>query len=294
MVEQGCARWRKAAIAQGYDGVIFYAPGQSTEYVVFEPNQIKSVFNENPTSNPNILRSPTEDQLKESYNTPLPAGAVSALENNDLKGALRALSMSKDSEIAKLAKGLLGANVDATVKLTKGLKNDRGQAVPGFYDPETNTLHLDPTSMTTHTVLHEAAHSGLSHVIEDKNNIVTRQLNKLFNDVIPMLDGAYGAESLQEFVAEAQSNLEFRGKLNAMNPDGSAITAWQRFTNIVGNWMRRLMGNPTRSIGSALDKTDKLIAIILSPAPMSRDGGVLYAAALYGKTKIEKLFRCKS
>jgi len=185
---------------------------------------------------------------------------------------------------------LLGANVNATVKLTKGLKNDRGQAVPGFYDPETNTLHLDPTSMTTHTVLHEAAHSGLSHVIEDKNNIVTRQLNKLFNDVIPMLDGAYGAESLQEFVAEAQSNLEFRGKLNAMNPDGSAITAWQRFTNIVGNWMRRLMGNPTRSIDSALDKTDKLIAIILSPAPLSRDGGTLYAAALYGKTELEKLF----
>jgi hypothetical protein len=235
--------------------------------------------------------SPTEEQqLEESYNTPLPAAAVSALENNDLEGALRALSTSKDSEVAKLAKGLLGANVNATVKLTKGLKNDRGQAVPGFYDPETNTLHLDPTSMTTHTVLHEAAHSGLSHVIEDKNNIVTRQLNKLFNDVIPMLDGAYGAESLQEFVAEAQSNLEFRGKLNAMNPDGGAITAWQRFTNIVGNWMRRLMGNPTRSIGSALDKTDKLIAIILSPAPLSRDGGALYAAALYGKTGLEKLF----
>ena len=234
--------------------------------------------------------SPTEEQLEESYNTPLPAAAVTALENNDLEGALRALSMSKDSEVAKLAKGLLNANVNATVKLTKGLKNDRGQAVPGFYDPETNTIHLDPTSMTTHTVLHEAAHSGLSHVIEDKNNIVTRQLNKLFNDVIPMLEGAYGAESLQEFVAEAQSNLEFRGKLNAMNPDGSAITAWQRFTNIVGNWMRRLMGNPTRSIGSALDKTDKLIAIILSPAPMSRDGGALYAAALYGKTGLEKLF----
>ena len=288
-------------LEQTFPGITAYSPTTTVvTSIINNPQSATDVANH---SEQGVLRqrpaerkarrrtySPTEEQLEESYNTPLPAAAVTALENNDLKGALRALSTSKDSEVAKLAKGFLNANVNATVKLTKGLKNDRGQAVPGFYDPETNTMHLDPTSMTTHTVLHEASHSGLSHVIEDKNNIVTRQLNKLFNDVIPMLDSAYGAESLQEFVAEAKSNLEFRGKLNAMNPDGSAITAWQRFTNIVGNWMRRLMGNPTRSIGSALDKTDKLIAIILSPAPMSRDGGALYAAALYGKTGLEKLF----
>ena len=50
------------ARAEGHDGAVLIGVdefgGADTQYAVFHPNQIKSVFNENPTSNPDISKSP--------------------------------------------------------------------------------------------------------------------------------------------------------------------------------------------------------------------------------------------
>jgi len=42
------------AVAQGYDGIMQYRNGKLAEVVAFYQNQVKSVFNENPTSSPDI------------------------------------------------------------------------------------------------------------------------------------------------------------------------------------------------------------------------------------------------
>ena len=49
---------------------------------------------------------------------------------------------------------------------------------------------------------------------------MTRQLTKLFEDVKPYLDTAYGAKDVDEFVSEAMSNPEFQAKLAKINPKG--------------------------------------------------------------------------
>jgi hypothetical protein len=108
----------------------------------------------------------------------------------------------------------------------------------------------------------------------------------LYNDVKGSLDTAYGAESLEEFTAEAWSNEAFRAKLNAINPKGEKITALQRFTNSVKNFFRKLIGLEPKRIETALDKADQVIEAMLSPSPELRDAPILYAATVNPKSEV--------
>jgi hypothetical protein len=142
--------------------------------------------------------------------------------------------------------------------------------VAGLYDPKTDTIKLDAEEgVNLHVLLHEAVHAATSHVIDNKSHPVTKQLTELYNNVKDSLDTAYGAQSLDEFVAEAFSNPEFQQKLAAINPKGEPITAWQRFTHAIRNFVRSLMGKDTKGMGTALDASDSLINTILSPAHLS-------------------------
>ena len=162
------------------------------------------------------------------------------------------------------------------------MKNDRGERVAGLFDPKTNTIQLDSELGNLHTLMHEATHAGTSHVLENKSHPVTKQLTELYNTVKDSLESAYGARSLDEFVAEAMSNPEFQTTLNRINPKGEKITAWQRFSNTIRNFLRSLMGMPTKPLGSALDATDTMVNQILSTAPDIRNAGALYAMSLTG------------
>jgi len=55
-------KYKAELIAQGYDGIINEA---YNEIVVFEPNQIKSVFNKNPTTDPRILAATRREEQEE-------------------------------------------------------------------------------------------------------------------------------------------------------------------------------------------------------------------------------------
>lgn len=125
-------------------------------------------------------------------------------------------------------------------------------------------------------------HAATSHVLDNKSHPVTRQLQALYDSVKDSLDTAYGAQSLDEFVAEAFSNPEFQAKLNAINPKGEPITAWQRFSNTIQNFQRRMIGMQPTGLTS-FDKADELISAILSPSPETRDAGSLYMKSLLGK-----------
>jgi hypothetical protein len=68
-----------------------------------------------------------------------------------------------------------------------------------------------------------------------------------------------------------------------MLPDGSNVTAWQKFMNIAKNALRGLMGMPPKGIESAAGRIDTLLEAVISPAPETRFGGSLLALSATGQ-----------
>ena len=77
-----------------------------------------------------------------------------------------------------------------------------------MFDPKTNTVKLDSErGLNTHVLLHELTHALTSATLGNKSNPVTKALKKLFEETRGLLDTTYGTSSLDEFVAEAFSNM---------------------------------------------------------------------------------------
>jgi hypothetical protein len=211
--------------------------------------------------------------------------AIDALRAGNVLEALRIISNQNLGRASTVAGNLAGVIGKTKVEFVKNLKNKSGKSVAGMYDPKTNTIYLsESTGLNVHTFLHEAVHAATSNTLANKSHPVTKQLTQLYNDVKGWLDTAYGATSLDEFVSEAMSNPEFQAKLQAINPKGDKITAWQRFVNTIGNFLRRMVGMDTKPLGSALDATDGLVISILAPAPNMRNAGVLYSMSATGNS----------
>jgi hypothetical protein len=231
--------------------------------------------------------APLELGEADSMAMPLHPAIADLLSKGDLQGALRMTADYFGGTIGKLATALVRAGISPKVVIRENLTNESGQRVPGMYDPKTDTIFLDPeTGMNTHVLLHEVGHAATAYTIANPAHPLTKQLRELFNDVKGSLDTAYGAESLDEFTAEAFSNESFRAKLNAINPKGEKITALQRFTNSVKNFFRKLIGLEPKRIETALDKADQVIEAMLSPSPELRDAPILYAATINPKSEV--------
>lgn len=212
--------------------------------------------------------------------TPLHPETLRLLKANDLVGALRhvsGLGLGRASTIAnKLAASLDGVDVevlDFNGKPTGLLK----QLLDKYPDAKTSsgvyittksgkrTILLDSkTGMDMWTLLHEATHGAVNQTLDSPNNPLTKKLTQLFEDVKGSLDTAYGASDLKEFVAEAFSNPTFQHKLASINPKGEPITAWQRFVHAIKNYLRSVIGMPTKGMDSALDSVDYMLEAIVN------------------------------
>lgn len=231
--------------------------------------------------------APLELNEADSMALPLHPAIADLLSKGDLQGALRMTADYFGGTIGKLASALVRAGISPKVVIRENLTNESGKPVPGMYDPKTDTVYLDSvTGMNTHVLLHEVGHAATAYTIANPAHPLTKQLRELYNDVKGSLDTAYGAESLDEFTAEAWSNEAFRAKLNAINPKGEKITALQRFTNSVKNFFRKMIGLEPKRIETALDKVDQVIEAMLSPSPELRDAPILYAATVNPKSPV--------
>ena len=143
-----------------------------------------------------------------------------------------------------------------------------------------NTIILNAESVegvTPEVLLHEMTHAATLEAINNNpNSPVVKQLNQLYELAKTRLGTNNGTKNLQEFVAEAYGNPKFRAELADIYPDARDVSVWERFKNIVTNWLRSLptpMKRDKINIDavargqSAADATDALIARILSPAP---------------------------
>ena len=218
--------------------------------------------------------------------TPVHPKVVALLKTGNLIDALSQVGEQTTGRMAKLATKLSTLLTNTKVEFISGLKNDSGKVVSGLFDPKTNTIKLNSdVDFSLHTLLHESVHAAVSHIIANKGHPVTKQLTELYNNVKDVLDTAYGAKSLDEFIAEAMSNPEFQTKLNGITPKGEPITAWQRFTHAIKNYVRTLIGMPAKGMNSALDVTDVLVDSVLSTAPDMRTAGALYSASVLGRSR---------
>lgn len=214
---------------------------------------------------------------------PIHPAIAARIMTGDLVGALRMLSANPNNFIARAASRLANVNLQTKLVIQENLYNDAGKPVPGYYDPNNDTIYIDPNSgMNVHTLLHEAGHAATSHVMDNPSHPLTKQVTNLLNEIRDSLGSAYGATNADEFLAEAQSNPEFKALLQSIYPNGKPISAWDKLVRMISNFMRRLFGIEPRPLESAFDKVDHFINAIISPAPESRDAGILYSAANTG------------
>ena len=226
---------------------------------------------------------------------PMTEAQIDLANKGDLSGVMQNIEDdTANADVGRLAKALKANIGDTKLEVVDGLTGADGKQVAGLFDPKTNTIKLNSrVLLRPHTIMHETTHAATSHILKNKSHPVTKALTKLFDDVKSQLDTEYGAKSLDEFVAEAFSNVQFRQKLAAiMVPagDGKKITAFQRLKNVVGNLLRTLMGRPTVSIDrkeDALTQVDALIRNILSPAPNVRNAPEMYAMLAEGGKSAE-------
>ena len=201
---------------------------------------------------------------------------LNQLENNNLVGALEALAESGSSKTAELFARLL-SKVVGNVNLVYG-------AEKSMYDPKTNTIYLR-NDATEYEIIHEASHAAMSHTLDNPSHPVTRQVTNLFNQMKNSTEGTYGAQSVQEFAAEAWSNDEFRNHLKQFKPTGEKLTGWERLVNAV----RQLLRLPPKH-ETALSAIDRMLNDIVSPPPATRTGETLYAQSINNPNVVQQMF----
>jgi hypothetical protein len=210
---------------------------------------------------------------------PLHPAIVAMLKANNLVGALRMIAnqnFGRASTIAgRLSDVLDGVEIEVTNFQNKNptgmlkkflAKQPQGANAKGAYGTVDGkrVILLDSTDgLDIWTLLHESTHAATAQVLNNKSHPLTKQLTELYNNVKDSLDTAYGTESVKEFAAEAFSNPEFQAKLAAINPKGEKITALQRFTRSVGNFLRQLVGMPMKEFNTALSSADYTIEAII-------------------------------
>jgi hypothetical protein len=201
---------------------------------------------------------------------------LNQLENNNLVGALQGLADSGSSKTAELFAQQLSKLV-GNVNLVYG-------AEKSMYDPATNTVYLRDGA-TEYEILHESSHATMSHTLDNPSHPVTRQVTTLFNQMKKATEGAYGAQDIQEFTAEAWSNDAFRNHLKQFKPTGEKLTGWERLVNAV----RQLLRLPPKT-ETALDAIDRMLNDIISPPPETRTGETLYAQSLHNPNVAQEIF----
>ena len=207
------------------------------------------------------------------------------LRQSNLEGALRVMQITAPTKrLRQIAKGLQQVVGTTKVRFVSDHKDASGRAAAGSFDPNTNTIRLDrDTGINFHTVIHEAVHAATLETLANKGNPSTKEITKLFNEVKDSLHTADGAKNVEEFVAEALSNVRFQQNLGQLNVKGEPFTVLQRFKNAIANLVRRLLRMETKGLESTLNKTDEVIMGMLSPAPSKRDAGEVFSLHETGK-----------
>lgn len=218
-----------------------------------------------------------------AFSTPLNVEVLRHIQNGDVLSALAAVGKMGLGRASQIAKGLAGFITNTQIevadfssanapKLIKDLIA-AGELKPtdsGFFttrksDGRRLIMLNSKNGLDVWSLLHEATHAAMHDTLNNPNHPITKQLQKLFEGVKAQIKGTYGAKDLGEFLSEARSNPEFQKLLNGITPDGKPISAWRRYLNIVGNFMRRLLRMEQKAANtSVLSTVDALIDSVIA------------------------------
>jgi hypothetical protein len=220
-----------------------------------------------------------------ALDTPMHPVVKAMLQQGDLPAALRALAATTPSkDVARVANRLAKEVGSTKVKVESTLLDESGKPVAGSFNPETNEIKLDAEiGMNPHVLLHEMTHAVTSATLANKSHPVTKQLTKLFNEAKEQLGSAYGSQSVDEFVAEGFSNPQFQQELATLFPAKQDVPIWKQFMNTVMNFVRRMVGAPSKGVDAQMSDLDQIIQSIIAPAPETRFAGELYMLSREGK-----------
>lgn len=225
--------------------------------------------------------------------TPLPDNAVTALQNNDLKTALK--------EVAKEG-GVIGrvANRLASLNLTTGVViTDVDIRTPvenkfafGVFNPTTNTITLrSGEGLDNYTLLHETAHAATHHVLKTNKNGVKR-VKEIFEIAKPYLESAehggagwkQATMNIDEFVAEVLSNESLQNRLKEIRYKNKPMSLWDRFIDFLkGIFGRSADPRPETNL---FDEAFNTINAIVSTPQGPQSGPNLYSTAVYGEGEL--------
>ena len=101
------------------------------------------------------------------------------LGKGDLKGALKLLGETGSTPVTRTA----ARKILSAIKGTKVLVRKTPTGDAGIYSSTTDTIYIDPEGLHEHTLLHEAMHAAVSHVLANPNHSLTQKLRKLFGSL---------------------------------------------------------------------------------------------------------------
>ena len=159
-----------------------------------------------------------------------------------------------------------------------------------------NVILLDSNiGLNASTLLHEMTHATTHNYIEtNPNSPYVQALRKLYATARMYSengDTAYGLADVHEFVSESFGNAAFQEQLSNVPVNGLAssktaigtpVSIWQRFKNLIHNILNRGTDRtvPINSVRLS-DEANRVISLILSPAPGQQGIGVLTDSAQY-------------
>ncbi len=193
-----------------------------------------------------------------------------ALQRGDLQFALNAIaSTSQVGRIRQIAAKLAEVVGTTKVQVMDDISPVAGRTAAGLFEPDTNTIYLDANNgMNVHTILHEMFHAATSASLANPALPTTKQLQRMLASAREQLGEVYGTQNLDEFVAEAQSNPEFRSALVLSKLDG--VSLYSKFVDTMTKIMRRILGLPTSGNTAQLRELDRIVEGMLAPSPATR------------------------
>lgn len=159
-----------------------------------------------------------------------------------------------------------------------------------------NVILLDSNiGLNASTLVHEMTHATTHSYIEtNPNSPYVKALRKLYATARMYSengDTAYGLADVHEFVSEAFGNAAFQEQLSNVRVNelassetsvGTPVSLWQKFKNLIHNILNRGTDRtvPINSVRLS-DEANRVISLILSPAPGQQGVGVLAGSAQY-------------
>ena len=201
--------------------------------------------------------------------SPLHPAVVNQLRRGNLELALRALQLyAPNDRIKRIVRALAPYAQGTSVQIVKDLRDADGAALAGqyrrFFPGKPSEILLDEdTGLSIETLLHEMTHAATISEMRNEASPLRKRMEKLFNDVKPMLSTSNGTSDVMEFIADAFSVPSFQQELAGLYPQGGRFSALWRIANEAINVIRRLIGLQPRQLSNALDLTDQMVMQML-------------------------------